>query len=547
MSMATVFTGGLIRTLDPRCPEPAALAIADGRVLAAGSLEEVRAAAASAAIVHLGGDCLVPGFIDVHHHFVLAALLARRPSVASATNVAAVLEVVRQAASDTAEGWIVVYGLVTSHLVEDGFPTMQALDAVSPDRPVAVIGFSLHEAAVNSVGLERIGGPAAFVDDPKAVIVDRRGAPTGEVREHAAARILQQIVAERVAHALDDAIEDLAAYGRHLARLGVVHVVDPGLGPAEERLLLTARARGALPISVDYMLAAEAGLFRPAVDRLEGGGQSRQIKVFVDGGAMVALSWSAAQILRYSLALPVRAVRDRSLRLIRRALREDVLPGPDRRYHGGIRNFTREELNTFCRRAFDKGFSVALHASGSEAIDMAIEALAQRGDRAGPLPDQLIHFLFPGPRHVEQAAALGAAVVLQPAMVAEHACEVRRSVPPGDFELAPPLDAMRAHGVFMVLSSDAPIAEAAPLNILAAAVKPAAGEGLSPQVAMEQLTIHAARALARPDKGALSRGQVADVVRLDRDPLDPATELTDTRVVGTCAAGRWVHAPPEHS
>jgi predicted amidohydrolase YtcJ len=54
-----------------------ALAIGGGKILAAGASSEVSALAGSGArIVDLRGRSLFPGFIDPHHHTVVAALVA---------------------------------------------------------------------------------------------------------------------------------------------------------------------------------------------------------------------------------------------------------------------------------------------------------------------------------------------------------------------------------------------------------------------------------------------------------------------------------------
>ena len=46
-------------------------------------------------------------------------------------------------------------------------------------------------------------------------------------------------------------------------------------------------------------------------------------------------------------------------------------------------------------------------------------------------------------------------------------------------------------------------------------------------------------------RGKLLPGYLADLVVLDRDPLDsPVDELGEIEVVATMLGGRWVHSPP---
>ena len=66
---------GNVVTMDPRQPRAAALAVADGRLLAVGSREKAAAALPPGAPVHEpGGAAIVPGLIDSHLHMQWAGL-----------------------------------------------------------------------------------------------------------------------------------------------------------------------------------------------------------------------------------------------------------------------------------------------------------------------------------------------------------------------------------------------------------------------------------------------------------------------------------------
>jgi predicted amidohydrolase YtcJ len=58
---ATIFRGGPILTMNDACPRVEAVAVAGGRILAAGSDAEVRAAAGQGAeVIELAGRTLMP-------------------------------------------------------------------------------------------------------------------------------------------------------------------------------------------------------------------------------------------------------------------------------------------------------------------------------------------------------------------------------------------------------------------------------------------------------------------------------------------------------
>lgn len=70
---ALIFRGGTILTMVDARPRVEAVAIAAGRILAAGTENEVMAAAGEAAeVVDLQGRTLMPSFIDAHGHFANA-------------------------------------------------------------------------------------------------------------------------------------------------------------------------------------------------------------------------------------------------------------------------------------------------------------------------------------------------------------------------------------------------------------------------------------------------------------------------------------------
>src|SRR5437763_6771793 len=70
----TVLVPSTVLTMDARNSRADAVGVLDGRIAAVGSTAEVTAALGEgAARVELDGLCLLPGFIDAHHHYCLAA------------------------------------------------------------------------------------------------------------------------------------------------------------------------------------------------------------------------------------------------------------------------------------------------------------------------------------------------------------------------------------------------------------------------------------------------------------------------------------------
>ena len=109
----TVFRNGTVLSVDAAFSEHQALAIRDGKVLALGTEEAVKAAAGRGhRVVDLDGRVVMPGFIEPHMHFVLLAGLGHLRDVGPFQNptfesaLEALSEVAKDAASAGAEEWV---------------------------------------------------------------------------------------------------------------------------------------------------------------------------------------------------------------------------------------------------------------------------------------------------------------------------------------------------------------------------------------------------------------------------------------------------------
>lgn len=202
-----------------------ALAVRGGRVLAAGSLEEVRAAAGPGAEeIGLGGRRVIPGLIDSHVHFVRAGAmwldLVRWDGVGT---LAEGLGRVAEAAGRMPAGsWIRVLGSWhPGQFAERRMPTRAELDEAAPEHPVYV-QLLYEEAVLNSRALATLGP-----DDPPGGVLERDGDgnPTGVVRGPGAfGAVLGQVpVAAR-----DRQRQSTRALMRDFHAGGVTGVIDPG-------------------------------------------------------------------------------------------------------------------------------------------------------------------------------------------------------------------------------------------------------------------------------------------------------------------------------
>ena len=178
-----------IITIDPLQPRARAVAIADGRFLAVGDDEEVRALAGPrTAQVDLEGRTVVPGFIDAHAHPASAGRSHLRRVDCDLRSIAAIRDAIRDRAARTPAGQWVLGFKYDDTKVEEGRPlTRQDLDAAAPGHPVYIAHRGGHTGYANSLAFER-AGVSEQTPDPQGGRFDRdpdTGRLTGKVREKA--------------------------------------------------------------------------------------------------------------------------------------------------------------------------------------------------------------------------------------------------------------------------------------------------------------------------------------------------------------------------
>jgi predicted amidohydrolase YtcJ len=239
-----------------------ALAIRNGRVLAAGDAEGVRrAAGGEAELIDLEGRRAIPGLIDSHVHLLRAGLtwndIVRWDRAGS---LAEGLDLLRKAAGRMPSGtWLrVLGGWHPGRFAEGRGPTRAELDDVAPEHPVYV-QLLYEEAVLNSAALAAVH----FGDgDPPGGEVERdaTGAPTGLIR---GAGAFQHVLGTIPPADLDSQLASTVAFMADFNALGVTGAVDPGgfgVRPESYRALFEAWRRDSMTVRTRlYLVPGERG------------------------------------------------------------------------------------------------------------------------------------------------------------------------------------------------------------------------------------------------------------------------------------------------
>jgi len=509
-----ILENGVVRTLDPSLPRAAALAIAGERI--AGGVGTHETALASPDRVDLGGRCVLPGFADSHVHFPTWALAQRQVRLEGARSLDEALQRVAAALSDVPPGrWLRGLGWRSGDWSPSVEPTKETLDGVTGEVPVALMSKDYHSLWVNSAALALADGELQV---PGGVIErDERGEPTGVLREECAWHFRDNY-ARPTEHEMVEACREAIPLAN--AR-GVVSIHDKDGWLGALRVFQRLKQEEALTLRVWQSLPYEH------LDRLEEIGLTSglgddllrvgYIKAFLDGtlGSRTAL----------------------------------LLDG------SGVEIIGYEEFVDVVRRSARAGFPVAVHAIGDRANRRALDAFEETRDEWRPraLRQRIEHAQLLAPEDVGRFAELGVAASVQ----FSHAPSDRDLADrfwTGKTEGAYAFRSLLDAGALVANGSDAPVEELDPLLGLRAGVARTldhrdAWHG-EQAVTVEQ-ALHAtcvAPAWLTGDerrRGTLLPGYFADLVVLDRDPLEcPPEELGEIEVVATMLGGRWVHNPP---
>jgi predicted amidohydrolase YtcJ len=230
-----IVQNGRVTTMDPAQSEASAFAIRGDRFLAVGSDAEMQAfAGPSTRIIDAGGKRVVPGLNDSHIHFVRQGLNyhmeVRWDGVDSLERA---LEMLREQAARTPKGqWIrVIGGYSMYQFKERRMPTLEEINAVAPDHPVFVMYLYAY-ALLNTKAIKYLGydGPNPPRYPGGRLAYDRHGRPTGAVFAAPSGLILYKSISNgpKLSHA--DQINSSLHFQREMHALGVTSVSDCGGG-----------------------------------------------------------------------------------------------------------------------------------------------------------------------------------------------------------------------------------------------------------------------------------------------------------------------------
>jgi predicted amidohydrolase YtcJ len=539
MTTTTIYQARKVVTMNPSRPLASHVAVRDGRILGAGSLEELAGWGAHDLDTTFADKVLMPGLVEGHSHvsegvqwrFTYCGFFDRTDpdgkTWSGLPGIEAVIARLNEANATLTDpnqplsGW----GLDPIYF-DNRSMTRHDLDRISTTRPIGVMHASGHIMNVNTRALE-LAGMLRNVNHP-GVPLGADGLPTGEMKGPDAMTPLGPHVGlDREVLASDE--PGLRAFARLCVRKGVTTAADLAnlLPPAAVSMMLRVTGEKTFPARIVSLRVARNITPAELVERC------------------VELKQQSTDRLRLGT---IKIVVDGSIQGFSARLRP---PGYYNGAPNGLWYVAPEQLREIFDRALTAGVRVHCHTNGDEATELVLDTLEQ-ALRKTPSPDHrftLQHCQLGNAAQFRRMKALGMCVNLFP----NHHFywgdqHYALTVGPERAERMNACATALANGVPMAIHSDAPVTPLGPLFTAWCAInrKTASGrtlgsaECISVADALRTITLGAAYTFGLDGEiGSIEAGKLADFAVLEDDPTEiGGDKLKDVRIWGTVQGGR---------
>lgn len=522
----TIYTNGLIYSLDTNQPVVESVVVENGRIIDLGAHHEMRLqwGRAGVRVIDLQGKMVTPGLIDSHLHMSGVAFNFLDLDLTGVASKSEMLDKIKQKAESVGPGkWLIGMGWDENLFTEGSIPTMEELDYVAPHCPIYLKRICYHAFLVNSKALEMSQyHPSIEVPQGGSVVLDpHTKKPTGMLLESAS-----QIVTQHIPDKTYDELKNGLAHAMKFAikkGLTSVHTNDPAyLGGLEQTYrmydeLINHEQKGLrcnLLIDYPYLPALkEMGMAAGfGNEKLQIGA----IKIFADGAF------------------------GRRTALLSKPYNDDPS-------QFGEAMQTQEVLYNIVKDAREQSMPIAVHTIGDKALEDVLDILDQ-------FPkvnyrDRIIHTSLVREDLIARLADPSIIADIQPRfVVGDYPWVVERIGKEREAYLYA-WKSLLSKGVICAGGSDAPVEPIDPLLGIHAAVtrktpgKPDIWNGdqkISMLNAVKLFTIGGAFATNEEAiKGSISRGKLADMTVFSKNlfTLENPDELLDTNIEMTIIDG----------
>ena len=469
--------------------------------------------------IDLGGQYILPSFVDAHCHILPTGLNLTKLSLDGLRTKEEVLQKVLERHQAHPDGW-----LMAVHYNQTLFPdgehiTRWELDQISDERPIHLEHVNAHACVVNSAALRE-----ANVGDDE---LDPTG---GTYRRGADGRIdgvLLEKAYEHVTHfspmpSVEGLARAIVLAGQKMHEFGISCASDMSTGYYNLEQELQAYKLAAdlgCPIHMRLYLqwsqvlgprAIASERLKELLDDLAATGKVRidGVKIFADGGISSA---TAAIYGKFKTINPPRKQK-----------------GSPAQETDGQLIYSPERLNSMVLTAHDAGYKVAIHSIGDYSTDLVFDALEQTAEGSR---HRIEHAMIMSDGQIERMQRIGCYCTYQPEFLMKLGPAYRMQL--GD-ERASRLIRSRSTldaGIRVSFNSDRPIVAGNPWDgILTASDRPAGydpSENCTRSEAIQAYTAGGSDVNGdKAEMGTLQPGSFAHFQTYELDPLtNPKPQL----------------------
>ena len=476
------------------------------------------------------------GFIDGHAHFANFSIQSigaqiLPPPDAGATDIPTLVKILKEwntPENRSLTGWIFGMGFDDSVLAEKRFPTKHDLDQVSTEFPILIIHISGHFAVVNSKGLEELGIDAS-TEDPEGGIIRRENGnePNGVLEELAAIPYMLKVLNPSSKEAADAFFES----GQNMALSYGYTTAQEGRAMQNHEMLAEAAENNKLKLDVvsyiDYLFVDKYMDSKWNSRSYDNHYRIGGMKLTLDGSPQGRTAWRTLPYL-----LPP--------------------DGAEKGYKGYPAIPNDSVVSAIYEKGLRNNWQTLTHVNGDAAVDQMIRTLGPLTRKYGNADRRnvLIHGQYIREDQLDSIKELDIIASLFPLHTFYWGDWHKEII--GDSlgnKISPTRTALNK-GLKLTIHTDAPVALPNLMRMVGISVERksrsgqviGAGERLSPYEALQAITIWSAYQHFEEDsKGTLEEGKLADMVILDKNPVNvEPEEIENIEVLETIKEGQTV-------
>ncbi len=523
-----IYVNGKIYTLDKNNTIAEAIAVREGKILAAGKSKDLTEKYSSAKVIDLEGKTVVPGFIDAEGNLMEFSRNLDFVDLRGTKNLNEIIQRVTEKVHASKDGdWIGGFGWDDMVLPEEDFQKIDrtVLDNISSKHYIYLVNSRADMVWVNSKVLE-VANITKDTPNPESGEIEKndKNEPTGILYDDAqelVMKVLPQPTEQQVIANVEKGISELFKYG-------ITEVNDANM--SEEILNLYKKMADAnqFPIRLYAMVNGKGPLFEKYI---QNGPENYKDRILVK-----------CMHLEYDGYFETQDA----------AMENDYLQDPKRKtpYNDEY------DIKEMTRKAFENNFQVSVKANGDRAVNSTLNAIESVTKEVKPKAGRtrLEYVEFVQPNDMQRIKQLEIIPSVRPEVTLVNKVFIADLINPENGKNLGLWNALWKQNGIIISGTDFPyhiinpliqmyfLSTGLPLDTAAAKNINNTAQKLTVLDALKSFTVWSAYAcFDEENKGTIEPGKLADMVVLSEDIItaDPKALLT-ARILKTIVRGEIV-------